>query len=66
MNLAKIFLGAQFAVLMLIGVANAQPPSNDLKQLVEQLQKTPDDSALRGQIIALASKAKHAPVVPDE
>lgn len=40
--------------------AMAESPREQLKQMVEQLQKTPDDSALREKIIKLA------PALPDE
>ena len=46
--------------------AYAESPRTQIKQLVEQLQKTPDDNALREQIIQLASKLKPAPAIPEE
>ena len=42
----------------------AQSPREELQQMVEQLQKTPTDNALREKIINLASTLKPAPAVP--
>ena len=46
--------------------AYAQSPREQLKQLVEQLQKTPTDNALREKILRLAPDVKPAPTVPPE
>jgi len=46
-------------------VANAESPREQLKQMVEQLQKTPGDDVLREKIIKLALELKPAPAVPD-
>lgn len=55
-----------FGVLVLGSVANAQTPREKLQQMVEQLQKTPNDNALREKIIVLAATLKPAPVIPEE
>ena len=55
-----------FGVLMLGSVAYAQSPREQLKQMVEQLQKTPKDNALREKIIKLATSIKPAPAIPEE
>lgn len=44
----------------------AQSPREQLKQMVEQLQKNPADTALREKIIKLAQELKPAPAVPEE
>ena len=44
----------------------ALSPREQLKQMVEQLQKTPNDNALRGKIIKLATTIKPAPAIPEE
>ncbi len=54
-----------FAFLALAASAHAQSPREQLKQMVEQLQKTPTDSALREKIIKLARTMKPAPALPD-
>lgn len=46
--------------------ADAQSPREQLQQMVEQLQKTPTDNALREKAIALAAEIKPAPAVPEE
>jgi hypothetical protein len=55
-----------FTFLALALNANAQPPREEFKQLVEQLQKTPNDNVLREKIIKLALKIKPAPAIPEE
>ena len=60
------FFALLFGVLMLANAANAKSPREQLKQMVAQLQTSPDDDALREEIIKLAQKLKPAPVVPDE
>jgi tetratricopeptide (TPR) repeat protein len=52
--------------LTLPASAYAQTPREELKQMAEQLQKTPGDNALREKIIALAEKLKPAPAVPED
>ncbi len=55
-----------FAFLALAASADAQSPREQLQQLVEQLQKTPSDNALREKIIKLAMTLKPAPAIPEE
>lgn len=52
--------------IMAAGIAFAESPREQLKQMVEQLQKSPDDNALREKIIKLAQGLKLAPAVPEE
>jgi len=66
MKLMMKLLALFFGVLMLANIANAESPREQLKQMVEQLQKTPNDNALREKIIKLAQKLKPAPAVPEE
>ena len=54
------------AILTSMASAQTQSPREQLNQLVEQLQKTPTDNALREKIIKLAQTVKPAPAVPDE
>lgn len=46
--------------------AYAQSPREELQQMVEQLQKTPYDTALREKIITFATSIKPAPAIPEE
>lgn len=55
-----------FCLLMLPSAARAASPRAQLKELVEQARKTPDDDALREKIIKLAVKLKPAPALPEE
>jgi tetratricopeptide (TPR) repeat protein len=52
-------------LLALAASACAQSPREQLKQMVEQLQKAPGDNALRERIIKLAPTLKPPPVSPD-
>lgn len=52
--------------LLLANFANAESPRVQLQQMVEQLQKSPNDNALREKIIRLATTIKPAPGVPPE
>jgi len=52
--------------LLLVNFAPAQTPREELQQMVEQLQKSPDDDALREKIIRLAATLKPAPALPEE
>jgi tetratricopeptide (TPR) repeat protein len=52
--------------LTLAASAYAQSPRVELQQMVEQLQKTPTDNALREKIIQLAQELKPAPAIPEE
>lgn len=51
--------------LLLANVAHADTPSEQLNQMVEQLQKSPNDNALREKIIKLAPTLKPSPALPD-
>jgi len=55
-----------FASLALAASAYAQSPREQLKQMVEQLEKNPTDNALREKIITLAATLKPAPPIPEE
>ena len=55
-----------FTFLALTAGAYAQSPREQLQQMVEQLQKTPNDNALRERIIKLAQTVKPAPALPEE
>lgn len=47
------------------GPVLAQASGEQLRQMVEQLQKAPDDSALRERIIKLARELKPSPAIPE-
>lgn len=47
-------------------IALAESPREQLSQMVEQLQKTPGDNALREKIIRLAQELKPAPALSEE
>ena len=51
--------------LLLLSNAHAETTREQLKQMVEQLQQSPNDNALREKIIALAATVKPAPTIPD-
>jgi tetratricopeptide (TPR) repeat protein len=53
-------------LLALVASANAQSPREELQQMVEQLQQTPNDNALREKIVKLALTLKPEPVLPPE
>jgi len=55
-----------FTFLALAASAHAQSPREQLQQMVEQLQKTPNDNALREKIIKLALTVKPSPALPTE
>ena len=60
-----------FVVLALafpaLAASPAAPPSRkQLSEMVERLQKAPDDTALREKIIKLAVVLKPAPAIPEE
>ncbi len=55
-----------FTFLALATNAHAQSPREQLKQMVQQLQKTPTDNALREKIIKLAQGVKPRPAIPEE
>ncbi|MBI5437469.1 MAG: hypothetical protein HY936_00670 [Nitrosomonadales bacterium] len=52
--------------LLLANIATAQSSSEQLQQMVGQLQQSPDDDALREKIIRLAATLKPAPAIPEE
>ena len=54
------------AFLALTASAYAQSPREQLQQMVEQLQKTPTDNALRERVIKLAGTLQPAPAIPEE
>jgi len=54
------------AFLVLTASAYAQSPREQLNQMVQQLQKTPNDNALREKIIRLGAEIKPAPAIPEE
>ena len=51
-----------FTLLALAASAYAQSPREELQQMVEQLQKTPNDNALREKIIKLGAEIKPVPL----
>lgn len=58
---------AALVLLFTIGLAvHAQSPREQLNQMVEQLQKSPNDNALRERIIKLAQEVKPPPANPEE
>ncbi|MEK6651447.1 MAG: tetratricopeptide repeat protein [Nitrospirota bacterium] len=66
MKLTMKLLALFFGMLLLGNAAYAESPREQLKQMVEQLQKSPTDNALREKIIKLAQEIKPAPAVPEE
>ena len=52
-------------ILISMASVHAQSPREQLTQMVEQLQKTPTDNALREKIIKLVQEVKPAPAIPD-
>ena len=54
-----------FTLLALVASAYALSPREQLNQMVQQLQKTPGDNALREKIIKLAPTLKPSPALPD-
>jgi hypothetical protein len=54
-----------FTFLALAASAYAQPPREQLNQMVQQLQKSPSDNALREKIIKFATSIKPAPAIPE-
>jgi hypothetical protein len=55
-----------FTFLALTASAYAQSPREQLNQMVQQLQKSPGDNALREKIIKLAKSIKPAPAISEE
>jgi hypothetical protein len=54
-----------FTFLALAASAYAQSPREELQQMVQKLQKTPSDNALREKIIKLAPTLHPSPALPD-
>jgi tetratricopeptide (TPR) repeat protein len=52
--------------LMVSGSVQAETPRQQLNQMIQQLQQTPNDNALREKIIKLAQELKPAPAIPEE
>lgn len=61
----KLLIGI-FTFLALTASGYAQTPREQLQQMVEQLQKMPNDNALREKIIKFATTLKPAPAIPEE
>jgi hypothetical protein len=59
----SFILGIVF--IMAVGTLFAQSPREELQQMIEQLQKSPNDHALREKIIQLAPTLKPSPALPD-
>jgi hypothetical protein len=66
MNHANRILIFSLAILTWLPGAQAQSTREQLTQMVEQLQKSPDDNALREKVIKLARQVKPSPAVPEE
>lgn len=66
MKLTMKLLVLLFGVLMLGNAAYAETPREQFKLMVEQLQKSPDDNALREKIIKFAQGLKPALSIPEE
>jgi hypothetical protein len=64
-SIGKYLLIFSVAFSALTGDTYAQSPREELQQMVGQLQKTPNDNALREKVIKLASTLKPAPALPD-
>jgi tetratricopeptide (TPR) repeat protein len=57
---------AVLTFLTLAASAYAETPREQLQQMAEQLQKTPNDNALREKIIKLSTSIKPAPAIPEQ
>jgi tetratricopeptide (TPR) repeat protein len=66
MNITSKLIIFIFALLALTANVYAQTLREELQQMVEQLQKSPSDNALREKIITLATSIKPAPAIPEE
>jgi tetratricopeptide (TPR) repeat protein len=63
----KTLVGMVLVLLVLsVFAAQAQNPQEILKQYISDLQKNPNDYALREKIIKLAQEMKPAPAIPQE
>lgn len=65
MKIINSLLIVAFTFLALTTSAHALSPSEELQQMVAQLQQAPNDNALREKIIKLATKIKPAPAIPE-
>lgn len=54
------------AIFISMTSAHALPPREELMQMVQLLQKTPTDNALREKIIKLAKEVRPAPAFPED
>jgi tetratricopeptide (TPR) repeat protein len=68
---ARTILSVPVVLLLLFAIviparAQAPGPQQTLNQYVADLQKNPNDTALRGKIIALAQTMHPAPTIPEE
>ena len=66
MRIKTSFILVFIVFILAAGAVFAETPREQLKQMVQQLQKNPNDNALREKIIKLAQELKPAPAVPDE
>ena len=66
MHPVKLMLFVFVAFVSWIDASQAQSPRQQLRPMVEQLQKTPTDNALRERIIKLGVVIKPAPAIPEE
>jgi tetratricopeptide (TPR) repeat protein len=66
LSMARVRISLFVCLLALWTTAYAQSPREQLNSMVQQLQKTPDDAALREKIIKLALEMKPAPATPPE
>jgi tetratricopeptide (TPR) repeat protein len=66
-TIRKLSLILGLVILAVLATATyAESPREQLQQMTKQLQKSPNDSALREKIIKLAQEIKPAPAVPEE
>ena len=66
MKNAVLIAIAAFVAMAVASGARSQSPREQLNQMVEQLQKSPDDNGLRERIIKFALTLKPAPALPAE
>jgi tetratricopeptide (TPR) repeat protein len=57
---------ALLSVSVIVPLAQAQTSQETIQQYIADLQKSPDDQALREKIIKLAQEAKNPPALPEE
>jgi hypothetical protein len=65
----KICLAALLTFMLIFGLMSnvqSQTPQETLKQYVADLQRNPNDYALREKIIKLVQEMKPAPKIPEE